>query len=419
MPNLSPHGARALVVLGGALFLAPEARAQTPPEAQPVPAVEAPPAEPAVEAPPAEPAVEKEEGEKAKKKKKDKPVRVPGTFELRGRIHVTAELKHRPLVAGAEGEETSLDLAVPTARASARYTAPFDWLTAELEFDIADRAMKDAYIRAKNRHLSAQAGQFKVPISGIAMESSWDLPVVRRGMIHDLLLDWLDVAGRLPGVLFGVRGRGGIKPELSLGAFQGQVQSEPIVPGDRDTDLIEEMELAAQSYVARFEVELADIDVGVSYQHRVGSPVLGETEHYPTVGLDATLNETFGDGGLRVWLDLLAGESFYEVAGKTSEGDPWFATARLIVAYRFGGVKPDALYVEPYVFGGVFEPDMDVSNDFAWEAALGVNVGAWDRARVTLQGETYRASRNFPIPFFASGRERKQFGLILQSALSF
>src|SRR5690606_14328051 len=63
MPNLSPHGARALVVLGGALFLAPEARAQTPPEAQPVPAVEAPPAEPAVEAPPAEPAVEKEEGE--------------------------------------------------------------------------------------------------------------------------------------------------------------------------------------------------------------------------------------------------------------------------------------------------------------------------------------------------------------------
>ncbi|MFO7177876.1 MAG: hypothetical protein DIU78_004165 [Pseudomonadota bacterium] len=363
------------------------------------------------------------DGEKAdaegEGKKKKKPVRVPGTFELRGRIHVTGELLHRPLVAGAEGDATSLDLAVPTARVSARYTAPFEWLTAELEFDIADRRMKDGYIRARNRHLSAQAGQFKVPISGIAMESGWDLPLVRRGMIHDLLLDWLDVAGRLPGVLFGVRGRGGIKPQLQVGAFQGQVQVDPIVPGDRDTDLIEAMNLEAQSYVARFEVELADIDFGLSYQHRVGSPGLGQTEHYPTAGFDAMVNETFDTGGLRLWLDVLAGESFYEVAGKTSPGDPLFATARLLVAYRFGGVVPDAFYVEPYAMGGVFEPDFDVSNDFAWEVAVGVNVGAWDRARVSLQGEALRASRNFPIPYFASGRKQQQLGAILQAALAF
>src|SRR5690606_40313253 len=68
---------------------------------------------------------------------------------------------------------------------------------------------------------------------------------------------------------------------------------------------------------------------GLSYQHRVGSPGLGQTEHYPTAGFDAMVNETFDTGGLRLWLDVLAGESFYEVAGKTSPGDPLFATAQI------------------------------------------------------------------------------------------
>jgi hypothetical protein len=103
-------------------------------------------------------------------------------------------------------------------------------------------------------------------------------------------------------------------------------------------------------------------------------------------------------GGLRIWIDGLAGASWYELVPVAGQ-DATFITARALVAYRFGGVVPEAPYIEPYLFGGVMDPDTDVTSDLAWEATAGVNVGFYGRARVTLQAEVDRIQRNFPPGF--------------------
>jgi hypothetical protein len=420
-------------------------------EATPAVATPTPPPAPAAEAragerpEPAESATEPEgtalgDGpeKKKKKKKKDELVRLPGNFSVKGRVFVLAELSRQERTRNvAEGgtlvprteHPHSLDLSVPTARASLKYQAPQEWLSAEIEVEIADGPdMRDGYIQAKGRHLSAKLGQFKLPVSAYAMESLWDLPVVRRGLLHEILTDWLDVGGRLPGVMFGVRGRGGVKPSLTLGAFQGRV-AEEITPGDRNTDPISldttgsESYLDAQSYVARVGAELADlVDVGLYYQHRVGSPAVGEFEHYPTAGVDAVLDSVFENGGLRVWFDAMLGKSWYEHGEKSvDDEDATFMAARLCTGFRFGGVEPDQAYVEPFALFSLFEPDRDVVDDFVYEAALGVNVGYWDRARIALQGEVASSGRNFPHTStgYFSGNVPDHLGLLLQGAVAF
>lgn len=379
-----------------------------------------------------------DDGKKKKKKKKDPDqVRTPGEFSFKGRVFVTAELRRHErevvdqatLLPETEYPHT-LDFTIPTARVSLKYQSPLPWLSAEVELEVADGPdMKDAYVLAKDRHLSAKAGNFKMPVSAYAMESLFDLPVVRRGLLHDMLNDWLDVGGRHTGLLLGARGRGGIKPTVSVGAFQGRVLEEEIVPGDRNTDPIAlrevspESYLDGQSYVVRAGIELADaLDLGAYYEHRAGSPAVGEFEHYATGGVDAVLDVVFGTAGLRLWADAIVGESWYEHREKAADDDDaLFIAGRLCAGLRFGGMAPDQTYVEPFGFFSLMEPDTEVTSDFVYEAAVGVNVGYWDRARLGLQGELAKTQRNFPsgaVGYFG-GRKPDHLSLILQAAVSF
>jgi hypothetical protein len=155
-----------------------------------------------------------------------------------------------------------------------------------------------------------------------------------------------------------------------------------VVPGDRDVALIEKASLKAQSLAARAELRLAMVDVGAWYEHRVGSKVFGEFSHFPTFGLDATVDQTFDGGGLRVWVDGGGGKSLYVHADKPGDGeDPLYLVGRALVGYRFGGVALGDPYLEPFGFFALLDPDTEVVADFATEAALGCNAGYWDRAR--------------------------------------
>ncbi len=132
-----------------------------------------------------------------------------------------------------------------------------------------------------------------------------------------------------------------------------------------------------------------------------------------------TVNHVFATGGLRIWVDALAGASWYELEAKPDDGKyATFVTARALVAYRFGGVVPEAPYIEPYVFGGMFDPDVDITSDLVWEATAGVNVGFFGRARVTLQAEINRAQRNFP-PGYLGGISPDRMGLMAQVGLAY
>jgi len=347
-----------------------------------------------------------------------------GSFQVKGRVFTLAELEQRREdVVGDSGEiesreNTSLDLSLASARAGLEYQSPLPWLSVELELELAgDPEVKDAYIHAGKRFF-ARAGQFKMPSASLELESSWALPLVRRGFVHDLLVDWLDVAGRRPGLMLGYRGKGGVKPRVTLGVFQGTVLQE-VAPGDRDVELIEKTSLESQSFAARAELEIFDVEVAGWYEHRVGSPDLGETQHYATFGLDAKYDQTFESGGLRIWLDGTAGESFYVHEDKPGQDEEAiFVAARALVGYRFGGTALGDPYLEPFGYFAALDPDTEVVSDFALEAALGLNAGFWDRARLTLQGELNAGQRNFPSGYLDQ-QEPDRIGLLLQAGARF
>lgn len=334
------------------------------------------------------------------------------------------ELAHRSgTVVGSSGaleERTvnSLDLSLESARIAVEYRSPLRWLSAELELELAGKPkVKDAYLLAGKRFF-VQAGQFKVPSPAMELESPWDLPLARRGLMHDLLTDWLDVAGRRPGVALGYRGRGKLKPRLTLGAFQGTTL-ESLAPGERDVVLIDHAALDAQTYAARAEMSMFGVKLGGWFEQRVGSKSAGEFEHYTTLGLDATLDATFSNGGLRAWLDGSAGQSWYVHDAKPDqEKEPLFVLGRALVAYRFGGLALGDPYLEPFGFFGLLDPDTEVVSDFGSEVALGVSAGFWDRARLTLQAERTSGQRNFPSDYL-DGQDPDRSSLLLMAGARF
>jgi hypothetical protein len=349
-----------------------------------------------------------------------------GQIQLKGRVVARAELQRRPrhVLEGSSivsVSKNSLDLSMQSVRVGVDYEAPMRWLTAVAELELTGKpSLKDGYVQARAHHWFVRAGQFKMPTSAIESESPWVLPLASRGLIHDLLTDWLDVGGRRPGAVVGFRSGAPWHLRLSGGAFQGSVVSN----SDRDTDLIKNRSLDAQSLVGRAQIDVGPVAIGAWYEHRVGSPALDQYDYYPTGGLDATLEQRLPNGAVRAWVEGIAGKSWLELARLTSDSDiTWFATARALLAWRFGGTSDEAPYLEPFGFLGVFDPDRHIRNDIGWEAAVGLNAGFWQRARLTLQGEISRAQSNFPSGFrlgtgYLSTRDPDHIGLLLQAGVA-
>jgi hypothetical protein len=165
-----------------------------------------------------------------------------------------------------------------------------------------------------------------------------------------------------------------------------------------------------------------DTEIGASYEHRVGSYAPGRIKHYWTAGADLVLDKVFTSSGLRVWLDGVAGASWYEHVDKPEDTkDAVFVSGRALVAYRLGGVADEAFYVEPYTLLGFLDPDTDVASDIVFQGVLGVNVGFYHRARLSLEANLDRAQGNFPdqpLDGFL-GRSPDRIALMLQGGVSF
>ena len=243
-----------------------------------------------------------------------------------------------------------------------RWQAPQKWLSGVIEFELTRKPdMRDGYVQARKKDFLLRAGQFKMPGSAIEMASPWTLPFVRRGFLHGLLVDELDNAWRRPGVM--LRWRGAdlfLRPEISAGVFQGVVLvSEGL---ERDKDPIVAQSLSAQSLIGRAQIEPAQgVEVGAYYNHRVGTPAILRTARYWTAGADLVVDRTFAGGGLRIWLDGIAGASWFEHPSKPVDGeDATFVSGRSILAWRFGGLDIEQRYLEAYGTFGVLDPDTDV-----------------------------------------------------------
>ncbi|WP_037583631.1 porin, partial [Stigmatella aurantiaca] len=189
-PSLRRMPARILLVRGlltGALLAGASALAQAPkPEEAPPPAAEtaASPTTP-------EPNDATESGGDLTSVL---PMRL-GSVEVGGRLSLRETLV-KPQVGDWAG-----DLGLGTARIEFTYR----WkkrVRAVVEFDAQDiqtgsSSLKDAFVWLKaSKAFSFRAGHFKVPLSLIELESGARLPLVRRGLLRDVLDDALGLSGR-------------------------------------------------------------------------------------------------------------------------------------------------------------------------------------------------------------------------------
>jgi hypothetical protein len=323
----------------------------------------------------------------AKKKKK-----VPEGLIIRGRVVGRAAYEN---VDSEGGDRESLDLSLPKARLDLRYR-PNRWLTLVLKLDATKKTpVRNAFVQARSKHLLARAGQFKMPVSSLTMESSWVLPIARRGIIQDLLRSRMTLVSRRPGVLVSARGAGKLDPELSLSAFQGAAADDKgdltLITGAVD----------AQNVVLRLAVTPSGQDLGI-FGVRTSTVQGGILYHHYAAGADGLAEWTFGTQGLRLWAEALGGDARYAM-GLTSYSAVYW-TARAIVSWRWGGMEDGQHYVEPFVYLAAFDPDAKVGSDLVWEGFAGVNVGLWRQARLTLQLERAHAGRAVPFDLFFGGR---------------
>jgi hypothetical protein len=348
-----------------------------------------------------------------------------GTVEIGGRIFARAALSRHyenvTLDNGVLDEKRvdALDFTIPTARVDLRYRSPGRWLSANVEFELADQPeLKDAWVRVRGRHFAAKLGQFKPPFSAIELESRFGLPLAERGFLHDVLTKQLQVAGRRPGIALSAEAGGALRPSLTLGAFQGSVLVDRQAD-DLDREPLFEQTLDAQSLFARVQLRAGDFELGAGYEHRVGTPELFTVAHYPTAGLDVTLDTQSHGRGLRIWLEGIAGGSWFEHSRKPIDpDDATFTAVRAIVAPRIGGAERHDFYFEPYGMLGVLDPDLDVVSDLAVEQALGANVGLYKLARIGIELQHRKAERNFPQSY-TLGRNPERLAAMVQAAAEF
>jgi hypothetical protein len=299
-----------------------------------------------------------------------------GKVEIGGRVFARGEAVR------VEGEETEAHATIASARLEAKYD--WQWLRAVVELEFRDGAdLRDVYLRASNDVWRGQAGRFKEPVSAIEMESAWDLPMASRGYLHDVLTDQLGIAGRHLGAMGTWRGEP-LDARVSVGLFQG-------------TDL-DGNELAdAARAAARGSVQVSEVELGTFFEYRESNPA-GRLTRLWAAGVDATVKVI----GIRAWMDAIVGSSWEDET--VDQELARFALVRLIAAYRLGGKDSGDLYLEPFVSGGLLDPDLDIRADLMTELALGVNVGAWKRARLQLEVERHHGRRNSPeqlepVPF--------------------
>lgn len=306
--------------------------------------------------------------------------RPPNRLSLTGRIELQGEREEKE--GRAPEETTGLD----SARLELEYERD-RWLDAVLEVDLADGIeLLDAFVRAGPKALRARVGQFKPPISGVELESGWTLPLVRRGIVHNVLEEDMRFVGRRPGVQLEASAGGALRPELRAAAFQG------IQPGG---ELIREVGKLETGLAARASVRPGPVELG-AFGAIVGTePIAGfGIGRYWTVGADAALDLEAGGFGFRAWADALYGRSFYALGLIGLDGT--FTAARGIVAIRRGGLSARRPYVEAFVLAETVRFDVDTPGSTLSGTAFGLNVGFWKRLRLGVQVEERRSGESSP-----------------------
>ena len=316
------------------------------------------------------------------------PAHAQSGFEIHGRGFARAS---QQTLAGVD--DSSLSIEAARVEASYRRGA----LRAVLETELAPEIeLRDAFLRVGGSRFGARLGQFKPPVSATELESRWNLPTVERGLVNDVLVGAMGVAGRRPGLQLEWTGGGSLDLEVRAGAFYPSH-----VFGDRlgekaFNNLVGRGRTAPARLAARVSASPSGIGIGFFAESRSAEPIPGEArERLWTAGADLGWRKRFDRSAIRIWIDGFTGTNWQD--DNPFDGDhATFAAGRAVVAWRRGGLKSGARYLEPYAMIGAVDPDSEIRDDVLSEIAFGLNAGTWNRLRLGVEVQSSRFGRNTP-----------------------
>ena len=307
-------------------------------------------------------------------------------LEVSGRVYARESFAPSGIRTGPRDPWTGR-FSLESARIGATYR--LEGVKLEVEAELEGRAsVRDAFAELDvGRGKEVRVGQFKSPFSALMLESSWKLPTVGRGVIHDLLTDELQVGGRRPGAQVELKGKGFLRPRLEAGIWQGTGQD-----GEPRSD--QTSEAMAETAGARVSARPGPVEIGISGAWRAAQPVTSMPfERFWVAGADLSV-ET--DWRLRSWIEGGAGSSWAD--DDPLDGDhAVFGYGRAVAAWRLGGAEDGAPYVEAFGAAGSLDPDVDVRDDLVWETAAGINAGRWKRWRGQLQFQKGGHAAHAPV----------------------
>ncbi len=121
-----------------------------------------------------------------------------------------------------ERDDFARSLSIPSARVG--LAASLSHVDAEVTADLSSKSMlKDAFLRiaSDSKQLRLYGGQFKAPFLQRELDSSWALPVVRRGLLANYLEDTHKLGGRRLGLMGEVNVKQAWRLRVSGGVFEG------------------------------------------------------------------------------------------------------------------------------------------------------------------------------------------------------
>ncbi len=314
------------------------------------------------------------------------------SLKIGGRV-IAGHLSESALDAsGAPGTWTG-QLLVPSARVEVETT--FERLRAVVEGDWEGKPkLKDAFVRLKmGKGFAVRVGQFKMPVSAIETESLLDLPVARRGLMHEVLASRMQLGWRRPGLQVEWAGSLVVPLKVRAGAWQGTGADGEPQPGPAAA-------LFGHNLAIRGSAELGPVEAGAWYESRATELAIGQGwDRHGAAGLDVTFATL---RGFRGWAEAALGSSWLD-DNAFDERSAFFVAGRLIAAWRAGGATKGEGYLEPFVLFGAVDPDAEIRDDIVWELGAGLNLGQWERWRFQVVFDIHRLGRNVPASLAFGG----------------
>lgn len=141
-------------------------------------------------------------------------------------------------VSADEREQYARSLSIASARVG--LAASLSHVEAEVTADLSSKSpLKDAFVRVADgkKRLRLYGGQFKAPFLERELESSWRLPLIRRGLVADYLEDTHHLGGRRLGLMGEVSLKEAWKLKVSGGVFQGTRDTDTGIRASEDAAL--------------------------------------------------------------------------------------------------------------------------------------------------------------------------------------